>query len=73
MDGLLTFGGMNNPADIRGYGADHLPEIAEILFADDSFDAYVFAVGLSAVDERAEDIADDILEVVGMADDPVFV
>ena len=71
MEDLLTFGGMHNPADIRGYGADVLPEIAEVLFADERFDAYLFAVGLSAVDERAEDIADDVLRVAEMADAPV--
>ncbi|MFC4451278.1 acetate--CoA ligase family protein [Halorussus aquaticus] len=72
MEGLLTFGELHNPVDIRGYGADHLPEIADALFADDAYDAYVFAVGLSAVDERAEDIADDLLAVADAADDPVL-
>jgi acetate---CoA ligase (ADP-forming) len=72
MEDLLTFGAMHNPADIRGYGADVLPEIAETLFADDAFDAYVFAVGLPAVGERAEGIADAMLEVREMADDPVL-
>lgn len=72
MEDLLTFGELHNPADIRGYGADVLPEIAEILLADNAFDAYVFAVGLPAVGERAEGIADAILRVTEMADDPVF-
>lgn len=72
MEELLTFGELHNPADIRGYGADVLPEIAEVVFADDAFDAYVFAVGLPAVGERAESIADAMLEVRTMADDPVF-
>lgn len=72
MDELLTFGELSNPADIRGYGADVLPEIAEVLFADDDFDAYVFAVGLPATDERAETIADDLLVVAEMAADPVL-
>ncbi|UPV76755.1 acetate--CoA ligase family protein (plasmid) [Halorussus limi] len=72
MEGLLTFGELHNPVDIRGYGADHLPEIADALFADDAYDAYVFAVGLSAVDERADDIADDLLAVADAADDPVL-
>ncbi|USZ69603.1 acetate--CoA ligase family protein [Halorussus salilacus] len=70
-DDLLTFGEMHNPADIRGYGADVLPDIAEVLFADDSFDAYVFALGLSAVDERADRIVPDVLEVAEGTDDPV--
>lgn len=71
MEGLLTFGELHNPADIRGYGADVLPEIAETVFEDDAFDAYVFAIGLPAVGERAGGIADDLLRVRELADDPV--
>ena len=73
IDGLLTYDGFGNPADIRGYGADALPEIADALFADDAFDAYVFAIGLSAVDDRAERIADDLRTVVERGEKPVFV
>jgi acetyltransferase len=72
MEGLLTFGELHNPIDIRGYGADHLPEIADIVFDDDGYDAYVFAIGLSAVDERAADIADDLLAVAEAATNPVL-
>ncbi|WP_101296142.1 acetate--CoA ligase family protein [Halegenticoccus soli] len=72
MENLLTFEEMHNPADIRGYGAEVLPEIAESLFDDDSFDAYVFAIGLPAVDEAAARIADDLLTVSRMTDDPVL-
>ncbi|WP_129115962.1 acetate--CoA ligase family protein [Halegenticoccus tardaugens] len=70
-DDLLTFGEMHNPADIRGYGADVLPDVAEALFADESFDAYVVALGLSAVDERATRIVPDVLKVAKEASDPV--
>jgi acetyltransferase len=73
MDELLTFGAFHNPADIRGYGAEVLPEIADTLFADDAFDAYVFAIGLSAVDDRAARVAADLEAIVERADDPVFV
>lgn len=73
MDELLTFGGFHNPADIRGYGAEVLSEIADTLFADESFDAYVFAIGLSAVDERASRVARDLEAIVDRADAPVFV
>lgn len=72
IEALLTFGELHNPIDIRGYGADILPEIAEILFKDETFDAYVFAIGLPAVGERAENIADDICRVREMADVPVI-
>jgi len=72
MEPLLTFGEVHNPADIRGYGAEILPEIAEVLFRDEAFDAYVFAIGLPAVDERAAGIADDLLAVAETADAPVF-
>ncbi len=70
MEDLLTFGEMHNPADIRGYGADAIDEIADLLFADD-YDAYLFAVGLSAVDERASAVADDLIAVCERADAPV--
>lgn len=69
---LLTFGGLDNPVDVRGYGAEVLDEIAEPLLADERFDAYVFAVGLSAVDDRAERIATQLREIDRRADDPVF-
>ncbi|KOX95328.1 acetate--CoA ligase family protein [Halorubrum tropicale] len=70
---LLTYGGFNNPADIRGYGAHALPEIASAVLDDDSFDAYVFAIGLPGVDERAETIAEDLEQIASEADDPVYV
>lgn len=73
MEELLTFGEFHNPADIRGYGAEVLPEIAETLFADDSFDAYVFAIGLSGVDDRAKAVASDLQSVAAEADAPVVV
>ncbi|WP_458189031.1 acetate--CoA ligase family protein [Haladaptatus sp. NG-WS-4] len=72
VEGLLTFGELHNPVDIRGYGADHLPEIGDILFEDDEYDAYVFAIGLSAVDERAASIADDLIAVADAATEPVL-
>jgi len=73
IEALLTYGGFNNPADIRGYGAEVLPEIADAVLSDDAFDAYVFAVGLSGVDERAERIAEALEAIVGDAADPVYV
>lgn len=73
MEELLTFGEFHNPADIRGYGAEVLPEIAETLFADDSFDAYVFAIGLSGIDDRAEQVAADLQSIVAEADEPAMV
>ncbi|MFC5278940.1 acetate--CoA ligase family protein [Halorubrum rubrum] len=70
---LLTYGGFNNPADIRGYGAEVLPAIADAVLADDAFDAYVFAIGLPGVDERAETIAADLEAIAADAADPVYV
>ncbi|MFC5369078.1 acetate--CoA ligase family protein [Salinirubrum litoreum] len=70
---LLTYGGFTNPADIRGYGAEVLPEIADAVLSDDAFDAYVFAIGLPGTDERAETIAADLESIVAAADDPVYV
>ena len=71
-DDLLTFGELHNPVDIRAQGAEILPDVADTLFADDGFDAYVFGIGLSAVDEDAAMIADHLLEVAEMTDDPVI-
>jgi acyl-CoA synthetase (NDP forming) len=71
MEDLLTFGELHNPADIRGYGADVLPQVAERLFADDNYDAYLFAIGLSAVDDRADEVADAMIQVAETADRPV--
>lgn len=71
LEALLTFGGLNNPVDIRGYGASALREIAESLFDADAYDAYVFAIGLSAVDERADRIADDLVAIAEAAPTPV--
>ncbi|OYR55328.1 acetate--CoA ligase family protein [Halorubrum halodurans] len=73
IDELLTYGGFNNPADIRGYGAEVLPEIADAVLADDAFDAYVFAIGLPGVDDRAATIAADLEAIAADADDPVYV
>jgi acetyltransferase len=70
---LLTYGEFHNPADIRGYGAEVLPEIADAVLADDAFDAYVFAIGLPGVDERAGTIAADLEAIAADADDPVYV
>ena len=70
---LLTYGEFHNPADIRGYGAEVLPEIADAVLADDAFDAYVFAIGLPGVDKRAETIAADLEAIAADADDPVYV
>lgn len=72
MDELLTFGEMHNPADIRGYGAEILPEIADVLLSDDSFDAYVFALSIPAVDDRADRLAEEIVAITEQADAPVF-
>lgn len=72
MDDLLTFGELHNPVDIRAAGAEVLTEVAEELFADDNFDSYVFGIGLSAVNEDADAIADRLLEVGEMTDDPVI-
>jgi acetyltransferase len=72
MEDLLTFDELHNPVDIRAQGAAVLPDVAETLFADDAFDAYVFGIGLSAVDADADMIADNLLAVAEMTDDPVI-
>lgn len=73
MEELLTFDELRNPIDIRGYGAEILTDIAEVLFDDEGYDAYVFALGLPAVDERAERIVEQVEAITERADAPVFV
>lgn len=73
LESLLTFGHVQNPLDIRGYGLTVLEEVGEILMADDSFDAYVFGLGVPAVGEIAEAIVSDILTFAEHASDPVFI
>ncbi|SEH17800.1 acetyltransferase [Natronorubrum sediminis] len=73
MDELLTFDELHNPIDIRGYGAEILTEIADVLFDDDGYDVYVFAIGLSAVDERAERIVEQIETIAERVEAPIFV
>ncbi|MFH5800933.1 acetate--CoA ligase family protein [Haladaptatus sp. CMAA 1911] len=73
MDELLNYGQLHNPADIRGYGAEALPKIADVLLAADEFDSYVFAIGLSGVDDRAAQIADDLQGIIERAEAPVYV
>lgn len=73
MEELLTFGSLPNPVDIRGYGSYVLEDIAELMLADDSFDGYLVAIGMSAVDEHARDIAADLERIVEGADAPIVV
>ncbi len=70
-DELLTFGELNNPVDVRGYGIPILPEIAEVLFADDAYDAYVFVREMAAVGGEAEAVADHFVTIAQRATDPV--
>lgn len=72
IDDLLTFGEMHNPADIRGYGAEALSRIADVLFDAEPYDAYVFGIGLSAVDERAERVAAALRSIAERAPAPVL-
>ncbi len=73
MEDLLTFGSLPNPVDIRGYGSYVLDDIADVVLADDAFDAYLVAIGMSAVDDHASDVAAAIERVVERADAPVLV
>lgn len=73
MEELLTFDNHRNPIDIRGYGAEIPTDIADILLNDEGYDACVFALGLPAVDERAEQIVKQVEVITEQADAPVFV
>ncbi len=63
---------MRNPADIRQQGTEAYTKIAETLFSDDSFSAYLFAVALPAVGDQADEIAEKMIQIDQMSEKPVF-
>lgn len=70
---ILAFDELHNPVDVRGYGMEVLPDIADVVFADDSFDSYVFVNESKAIGEQAERIADNFLAAARRASDPVVI
>lgn len=77
---ILAFDDLHNPVDIRGYGMEILPEIADVVFEADCYDAYVFAYELPGINEEdnpvgfedANQVADDFLAIADRTSDPVF-
>jgi acetate---CoA ligase (ADP-forming) len=70
---LLILGELGNPADIRGQGAQHLPEILRLFIADDCYHILTVALGMPAVGERSARIARDLMSVAPQTDKPLIV
>jgi acyl-CoA synthetase (NDP forming) len=72
-DLFLVVGDLGNPLDIRGQGAQSLPELLDLFIRDERYHVLTVALGLPAVGERAVRIARDLIEVAGKTDKPLIV
>jgi acyl-CoA synthetase (NDP forming) len=72
-DMFLVVGDLGNPLDIRGQGAQHLPELLDLFIRDDRYHLITVALGLPAVGDRAVKIARDLIEVASKTDKPLIV
>jgi acyl-CoA synthetase (NDP forming) len=72
-DLFLVVGDLGNPLDIRGQGAQHLPELLDLFIRDDRYHVLTVALGLPAVGDRAVQIARDLIDVAGKTDKPLIV
>jgi acyl-CoA synthetase (NDP forming) len=72
-DLFLVVGDLGNPLDIRGQGAQHLPELLDLFIRDDRYHVLTVALGLPAVGDRAVRIARDLIDVAGQTDKPLIV
>jgi acyl-CoA synthetase (NDP forming) len=72
-DMFLVVGDLGNPLDIRGQGAQHLPELLDLFIRDDRYHVLTVALGLPAVGDRAVQIARDLIDMSGKTDKPLIV
>jgi acetyltransferase len=72
-DLFLVVGDLGNPLDIRGQGAQSLPELLDLFIRDDRYHVLTVALGLPAVGERAVRIARDLIAVAARTDKPLIV
>jgi acetyltransferase len=72
-DMFLVVGDLANPLDIRGQGAQHLPELLDLFIHDDRYHLITVALGLPAVGDRAVKIARDVIDMAGKTDKPLIV
>jgi acetate---CoA ligase (ADP-forming) len=72
-DLFLVVGDLGNPLDIRGQGAQHLPELLELFIRDPRYHLITVALGLPAVGERAVKIARDLVDTAARTDKPLIV
>src|SRR5262249_2984781 len=72
-DMFLVVGDLGNPLDIRGQGAQHLPELLDLFIRDDRYHVITIALGLPCVGARALTIARDVIATAGKTDKPLIV
>ena len=70
---LLILGELGNPTDIRGQGAQHLPDLLRLYAADDRYHILTVALGMPAIGERSARIACDLIGFASETDKPLIV
>jgi acetyltransferase len=74
LDGLLTFGSLFNPADIRGQGAQIIDQVLPPLLKDDNFSVILICLAFSTVGAgTAQDIVPQIVQMSKTTDKPIVV
>jgi acetyltransferase len=74
LEGLLTFGKLSNPVDIRGQGMGILKEVLPPLLKDEKFSIILICLGFSTVGPGlAQKIGHDIIELSKTTDKPIVV
>jgi len=74
LKGLLTFGGLSNPADIRGQGMGIIEDVLPPLLADDAFSVILICLAFSSVGPGlAQNIGPKIIEISKSTHKPIVV
>lgn len=74
MEGLLTFGDIGNPADIRGQGMGIIKDVLPPILKDDRFSIILVCLAFSTVGPGlAQKIVPDLLEMYQTTDKPMAV
>jgi len=74
LEGLLTFGKLGNPADIRGQGMGIIKQVLPPILRDEKFSVILICLAFSTVGPGlAQKIAPDIIELSKTTDKPIVV
>lgn len=74
LEGLLTFGKLANPADVRGQGMGIIKDVLPPLLKDNKFSIILICLGFSTVGPGlAQEIAPNIIELSKTTDKPIVV